>query len=278
MYSIDPGYGYDYGSSAFFDEGLAEGMGTFFLIYFGFMGIILLASIVVYVLQSIGLMTIAKNRGIKKPWLAWIPYASTYLLGKVSDDINLRQGKQTSHRKLLLGLLIAIEAIGVVVGIVAFIVGFFAGMNAAYTYNDEMTLVGGLMAVLIVSILFLLAIIVLAIVYTVFYYIALYNILKTYSPNYAVLILVLTLLVFSPLASIFLFVIRNKQPVAPVVYYQPAPPVQPAYQPAPPVQQGYYQPQPPVQNPYQSAPPVQQPQAPVEPAAPAEPQAPASEE
>lgn len=67
------------------DDFLAAFFGTFFLILlfaFAF-------GILVYVLQSLGFYTMAKNRNIPNPWLAWIPYGNLYLLGELIDDIVL---------------------------------------------------------------------------------------------------------------------------------------------------------------------------------------------
>ena len=43
-------------------------------------------AIVSYVLLAWGLFTIAKRRGINKPWLAWIPVVNVWMLGCISDQ------------------------------------------------------------------------------------------------------------------------------------------------------------------------------------------------
>ena len=43
-------------------------------------------SIAAYVLQALGLYTIAKRRGISNPWLAWVPVAWVWVLGSISDQ------------------------------------------------------------------------------------------------------------------------------------------------------------------------------------------------
>ncbi len=45
--------------------------------------------IVFYVLFAIGLMKMAERMEIENPWLAWVPIANLYLLGKVVGDIEL---------------------------------------------------------------------------------------------------------------------------------------------------------------------------------------------
>jgi len=46
-------------------------------------------SITFYVLKSIGLSALAKNRGIENPWLAWIPVADLYIMGLLVGEMDL---------------------------------------------------------------------------------------------------------------------------------------------------------------------------------------------
>ena len=48
-------------------------------------GIMLLLSIAVYVLQAVALYKMANKLGHQYPWMAWIPYANTYLLFTLPD-------------------------------------------------------------------------------------------------------------------------------------------------------------------------------------------------
>jgi hypothetical protein len=47
-----------------------------------------LLAIAVYVLSSLGLYAIAKNRGMENPWLAWIPIAQYYVIGTVVKELD----------------------------------------------------------------------------------------------------------------------------------------------------------------------------------------------
>jgi len=49
----------------------------------------LLIGLLFYCLKSIGLYTLAKNRGIENPWLAWIPIADLYIMGMLVDEMDL---------------------------------------------------------------------------------------------------------------------------------------------------------------------------------------------
>ena len=74
-----------------------------------------LVSIAMYVLSSLGLYTIARNRGISKPWLAWIPVVNLWTLGAISDQFQyVARGQVHSKRKALLALSIISFVLSVV--------------------------------------------------------------------------------------------------------------------------------------------------------------------
>lgn len=51
--------------------------------------VVVLIGLVFYCLKSIGLYTLAKNRGIENPWLAWIPVADLYIMGMLLGEMDL---------------------------------------------------------------------------------------------------------------------------------------------------------------------------------------------
>lgn len=56
-----------------------------------------------YLLGSIGRSTIAKRRGLRHPWLAWIPVVREWQLGCLSDQHRfLTEGKRQNRRTTLL--------------------------------------------------------------------------------------------------------------------------------------------------------------------------------
>lgn len=56
----------------------------------GLLIVLFIVGIISYVFMSLGLYTMAKNRGIDYAWLAWIPIASGYIQGKlIYDKISL---------------------------------------------------------------------------------------------------------------------------------------------------------------------------------------------
>ena len=42
-----------------------------------------------YILASLGLYKLASNQGIQNPWLAWIPVANMYILGKIIKTLKI---------------------------------------------------------------------------------------------------------------------------------------------------------------------------------------------
>ena len=78
----------------------------------------MIVSLVVYIFTALALYTIAGRRGIKNPWLAWIPVVNLWTLGAIADDYRIRaHGKKTSRRKVLLG-----TSIGMAVLVIALVI------------------------------------------------------------------------------------------------------------------------------------------------------------
>ena len=59
-------------------------------------------ALTLYVLRGIGLMRIAKKLGVKRRYLAWIPYANAYLLGECAEKSIERNGKKPARWGLIL--------------------------------------------------------------------------------------------------------------------------------------------------------------------------------
>ena len=73
----------------------------------------MLVKLVIWVFRSLALYTISKRRGLKNPWLAWIPVGSKWIIGSVSDQYQyLTQGKNRNRRKILLILSLTAMLLG----------------------------------------------------------------------------------------------------------------------------------------------------------------------
>lgn len=93
-------------------------------------------SIALYVLQAIGLYTIAKRRNIAHAWLAWVPVGSVWILGSIADDYLARTGRKTSLR-----IWLVILAAAVLVLSVAILVGSVTMLTRVLTVNEVLDVV-----------------------------------------------------------------------------------------------------------------------------------------
>ena len=172
-------------------------------------GMPMLLSIASYVLTALALYTIARRRGLKNPWLAWIPVADCWLLGSLSDQYRyVVNGEHKSKRKILLffRVLIAIMWISLM-GLLVNLCFHAVGSVFWGTMSDEriFQILHQALNLLVVC----LPLIGISIAYAVFRYMALYDIYKSLDPDNCVLFLVLSIL-FGITEPFFLFFSRNK--------------------------------------------------------------------
>jgi len=225
---MTPDYGYEpftempgATSEAFGVVGALLGvMAVFYLLIFAF-------GIVSYILQSIGIYTVAKRRGIHNPWLAWIPVGVLWILGSISDQYQyVVKGRVRNRRKVLLGLSIAIVASSVVAGVSAIV------MAVAAIVGDSATTAG---VGILLTVLFYLAVVVSALILTVYTYIVLYDLFASCDPYNATTYLVLSIF-FSVAMPFFIFFSRKKDGGMPPRKAEPQPaprPVLPVVEQAP---------------------------------------------
>ena len=164
----------------------------FYLLMLGFM-------ILTYILQSLGMYTIAKRRQIRNPWLAWLPVGNMWILGSISDQYQyVAKGRVRNRRKVLLGTMIAVFALMFLFYGLYFVTWFSAMMDS------EAAAVSGLL-----MIFFAIPMMIVAIVAAVFQYIALHDLFASCEPNNAVVFLVLSILINVTL-PFFVFACRKK--------------------------------------------------------------------
>ena len=167
-------------------------------------GIILLIScaisIAIYLFQAIGLYKMGKRLNISAPFLAFIPVANIYVLGRVAQE-PVDGKKRLPYGWILLGLSLGTDLIGFssLMGTVRAIIQFGAGSNI------EDLLEAFVMSYMAKSVLSAAA----SIAYTVFYYIAIYYLFKNFNPENATLFTVLSIF-FGFLTPFFIFASRNK--------------------------------------------------------------------
>lgn len=224
--------------------------------------------IISYVLLALGLYTMAKRRGIRKPWLAWIPVANLWLLGCLSDQYQfVVMGQQKNRRKVLLTLTIIVTILSsVMIGLlVAWFLGFLnllVGQISPGVITDlqDMTLVQieqwaeGLftntpgvedymmssMGLLLGSLIFVPLIMGFSIWLAVVQYMAYYDLFRSSNPRNASLFLtlgiVLNMLGLGIVMSVFVFICRDKDLGMPPRQDEAVPPPPVWTPPAPPTE------------------------------------------
>ena len=172
-------------------------------------GMPMLVSIATYVLTALALYTIAKRRGLKNAWLAWIPVADCWLLGSLSDQYQyVVNGQHKSKRKILLLFRILITIMWIsLMGLLANLFFHAFGSILWGSMNDDQIfqILHQAMNLLVLC----LPLVGASIAYAVFRYMALYDIYKSLDPANCVLFLVLSIL-FGVTEPFFLFCSRNK--------------------------------------------------------------------
>ena len=223
----------------------------------------MVVTLVFFIMTAVGFYTIAKRRGIRHAWLAWIPVGREWILGSISDQYHqVVKGERKGKRKAMLTLSLLSYAgiyafLGLLIAVIVFLVRDSMGYYVDYSLMNVLNVlwIGQIFLVLGFSI-----------AQTVIYYMALYDVYRAASPSNAVLFLVLSIFV-SITTPFFVFFNRKKDegmipqrpafnPYQQPVYRQPAP-QQPVYQQPAPQQPVYQQPAP--QQPVYQEPAPQQP-------------------
>lgn len=161
-----------------------------------------------YVLNALGMYTIAKRRGIEKPWLAWIPVGSAWTLGCISDQYRyVVKGETKSKRKILLGLNIA-QVACVILFYIIFFSTFFNLMQTTFSAASEEEILAGIFGMLGSIILLYIPMLAIYIVHMVFTFMAMYDLYTSCTPDNNVLFLLLSILL--GIHPFIIFFIRKK--------------------------------------------------------------------
>ena len=114
-----------------------EEMGIVFALFAVLIYLLLLGcAIVSYVLTSLAYYKIAKRRGIANAWLSWIPVANSWIIGKVANEYDKRNGYDRPWHKALLTFCI-IGSSGFALSYGMFLVNIIkTAMNFDYGHYD----------------------------------------------------------------------------------------------------------------------------------------------
>lgn len=122
------------------------------MIYLFVLLIALIVGIVNYVFRGIGMYHMAKREGMDYPWLAFVPFARTYLQGELSGTVHLKK-RQIKNPGIWLIVLPFIA--GIVGGIFYVIVWIVLGFGMFFSYDGfGFGTITGLIVVLIGVIVF----------------------------------------------------------------------------------------------------------------------------
>ena len=175
-----------------------EALMIFLGIYLVILGVVLVCCLVGWVLRSMSLHSIAKRRGIRNPWLAWIPIGSEWVLGSVADQYqHLVKGKITSRRKILMLLTVATGVVAVAYIAAAAVIGIQIEVEGRTDINP---------LVMIIPYLLLMGTVVSRLV---FYHMSNYDLYRSCRPNGATAFLVLGI-IFGVCEPFFYLSCRNK--------------------------------------------------------------------
>ena len=175
-----------------------EMMMSVLLILLGVLAVALLVSVIFWIISSLSLQSIARRRGIRNAWLAWVPIGNQWILGSIADQYqHLIQGKITSRRKILLWL-------SVVYFVVAVVGGVISGVTGALARTEEQVMVFS-----VVNLVSSLGGMVLGITVMVFFQMCNYDLYRSCNPKNATVFLVLGIII--PVCEPFFYLAcRNK--------------------------------------------------------------------
>lgn len=145
-----------------------------------------------YVATGVSLFRMMDKAGVPNPWMAWVPFCNSYALGALADNYNLLwEAKPTSYAKKVLAWHIVVTALAQPL------------ILALYAMNPDSSVPTDLW-------LLLLGYVAAGVVYTVFYSISLYKLYRTFAPESAVGLLVLSVLVGISVPLILLVLSRRE--------------------------------------------------------------------
>lgn len=191
-------------------------------------------SIVSYILRGIGMYTMAKRQGMDYAWLAFVPFARTYLHGELAGSICLKNKSIQNPGIWLLALPFLYGAVSSLLNGIIWLVGF-GSITRAFQYTflpyERIDIsVGAIMGMIILFVVTALVSVAYTAVYKSFEVLVDHQILGRFtSKNMSIVHAVLS--IFIPLyESICFFVMRNHpfnpgmEPPTPAQFMQSPPP------------------------------------------------------
>lgn len=170
--------------------------------------IALVFSVLAYIFQSRAMYAVAKRRGIERPWLAWVPVGSSWMIGCISDQYRyVKLGQVKNKRKLMLWLEIGVLA-ATILATVALVVLALQGVDVLsgdYTAGSAESYAVSMLAILAVCFM----LVAVSVAYMIVYYMAMWDYFQSCDPQRAKLFFLLSVLVTYP-QPFFMFACREK--------------------------------------------------------------------
>lgn len=184
-------------------------LGTAALGVLGIVSVVLLIvmgfAIAQYIMTSVALSRIASRRKISNGWMAWFPITRDWLIGKIADEYDGRNGIKRNWRALLLTLvLITTFGLAVIYGI-AFKSVLVMVLAGDYAQSAILDLIGSVLAMYLIAI----AVAVAGVLRKTFYMICIYKVFESTVPEKSVAYMIWYLLI-SFIGAICLVKCRNK--------------------------------------------------------------------
>ncbi|CUX26912.1 hypothetical protein [Clostridium sp. C105KSO13] len=92
--------------------------------------------VISYIFKGIGMFTIAKRQGMDSPWLAFIPFARTYLHGELGGSITLKSKNIKNPGIWLLALPFIAGAVNFIFYLLIIVVGFGTVFSSLFDYRS----------------------------------------------------------------------------------------------------------------------------------------------
>ena len=173
-------------------------------ILLGVVGVVLVFSLIFWIISALSLQSIARRRGIRNAWLAWVPIGNEWILGSIADQYqHLIQAKITARRKVLVWLNVGYAMLIIANGLVQ-------GLTEAAAHTDEQLLIWGLASTAIS-----LARLAVSITALVFCHMSNYDLYRSCNPKNAVTFLVLGIIF--PITQPFFYLSCRKKDLGMVV-------------------------------------------------------------
>ena len=181
-----------------------EILATVMAILMGVVGVVLLLSLIFWIICALSLQAIARRRGIRNAWLAWVPVGNEWILGSIADQYqHLIQGKITARRKLLVWLNVGYAMLIIANGLVQ-------GLTEAAAHTEEQLMLWSLASMLISV-----ARLAVSITALVFCHMSNYDLYRSCDPKNAVTFLVLGIIF--PITQPFFYLSCRKKDLGMVV-------------------------------------------------------------